>query len=164
MKTKYCALDTSTKISGISYWEDGDLKDHVLFDFSKVSDIEERTRYMGKAILSYLDEKSPELIYIEQPKGRQNVELVRKLSRILGIVMGWTIQHDCYYEEVMPSVWRKWVPEFNQGGKERNELKEESIRVCRELFGFEPKTDDEADCVLLGLAMLNRYTSEELFD
>lgn len=164
MKNVTCSIDAATKLTGIAIFSDGTLKAHHLINHSSIRDIDERSMEMGRSIVAYLDKYKPKVIYIEQPKGKQNIELVRKLSRILGVVMGWAATHDAYYEEVMPSVWRKYVPEFNQGGKERSELKEESIRVCRELFGFEPLSDDEADSVLIGYGMINRYALEELFD
>ena len=157
------SIDSSTKLTGFAVFANGRLASHHLIDHSKIRDVDERSMAMGRSIVAYLDKYNPSAIYIEQPKGHQNVELVRKLSRILGVVMGWAATHGCYYEEVMPSVWRKYIPEFSQGGKERAELKEESIRVCRELFGFEPASDDEADACNIGQAMINHYTDKELF-
>ena len=157
------SIDSSTSKTGLAVFNDGTLTAHHLIDCSSIKNVDERSIAMGRSIVSYLDEYSPSVIYIEQPKGHQNIELVRKLSRILGVVMGWAATHGCYYEEVMPSVWRKYIPECSQGGKERAELKEESIRVCRELFGFEPLSDDEADAVLIGQSQINRYAGTDLF-
>jgi len=164
MKTKMIAMDTSTRRSALAFFVNGKLKDHVIFDYSNIKDIEERTTVMGRSILSYLDDKKPDIVFIEQPKGKPNMELVRKLSRILGIVMGWAISNKKYYEEVMPSVWRKYLPEFNQGGKNRDELKEESMRIVKKKYGL-VLDDDQCDAINLGDAMLNRYydEQEELF-
>ena len=162
MKADMVSIDSSTKLTGLAAFSNNALLSHHLIDHSGIKDIDERSMAMGRSIVSYLNKYEPKVIYIEQPKGRQNVELVRKLSRILGVVLGWAATHDCYYEEVMPSVWRKYVPEFSQGGKDRAELKDESIRVCRELFGFEPASDDEADACLIGYAQLQRYADEEI--
>lgn len=158
-----CSIDSSTSKTGMAIWSSGVLTDHHLIDCSSIKDVDERSMAMGRSLVSYLDKHSPNVIYIEQPKGHSNIELVRKLSRILGVVMGWAATHGCYYEEVMPSVWRKYIPEFNQGGKARTELKDESMRVCEELFGFKPLSDDEADACNLGQAMINRYADNELF-
>lgn len=163
MGVKMCSIDSSTKITGLAIFTNGKLTAHHLIDHSKIKDVDERSMAMSRSICSYLDEYAPEVIYIEQPKGKQNIELVRKLSRILGVVMGWAATHNCYYEEVMPSVWRKYIPEFDQGGKERTELKEESIRICKDFFGFQPKSDDEADACLIGYSMLIKYDVDELF-
>ena len=158
-----CSIDSSTSKTGFAIFTSGVLTAHHLIDHSSIKDVDKRSMAMGRSLVSYLDRYSPKIIYIEQPKGHSNIELVRKLSRILGVVMGWAAMHECYYEEVMPSVWRKYIPEFSQGGKDRPELKEESIRVCEKLFGFEPEDDNVADACNLGQAMLNRYSDEKLF-
>ena len=90
---RFVSLDTSTNKSGVAFYVDGELADYELIDCSKNKDIDSRMNDMGREILSRLSLYSPTLIYIEQPKGGgQNVEMVRKLSEILGIVRGNTAQ------------------------------------------------------------------------
>lgn len=155
-----CSIDAATKLTGFAVFTNGKLTAHHLIDYSKIKDVDERSKEMARSLCTYLDKYRPNIIYIEQPKGRQNIELVRKLSRILGVVLGWAAVNNAFYEEVMPSVWRKYVPEFSQGGKERDDLKEESMRVCQEIFGFEPDDDNVADACLIGYGMINRYASD----
>ena len=161
MKSRMVSIDASTTKTGLAFFEGNTLLSHHLIDHSSIKDIDDRSMAMSRSIVSYLGEYQPRVIYIEQPKGKANIELVRKLSRILGVVMGWASTHDCYYEEVMPSVWRKYVPGFQQGKKNREELKEESIQLCKKIFKFNPLSDDEADACLIGYGMINKYSDEQ---
>lgn len=165
--TKSLSFDTSTTKSGAAIFKDGKFCDWKLFNYEWIKDVDERTRNMCTALLSFIKEQRPDIIYIEKPKGSgKNVELVHKLSKILGVVYAYTLENNCAYEEVMPSVWRKWVSGFEQGGKSRNELKAEGIRLVKEKYGIEVPCDDVADAILIGEAMMTKYdvSDSELFE
>ena len=150
-------IDSSTKKTGLSLFVDGELKDYCLVDYSKVKDINDRINQMGLGVLSVLGDWLPDMIYIEEPKGEgRNVELVHKLSEILGIVRCWAITHGCYYEEVKPSVWRHDLG-IEQGKKKREELKAASISYVKDKYGIIPETDDVADSICVGAAMVEKY-------
>ena len=70
----------------------------------------------------------------------------------------WCVWKGKEYHEVMPSVWRKWLPGFDQGKKKREELKKESIQYVKDKLNMSV-TDDEADAINLGTAVLNYYSS-----
>lgn len=153
----FVSMDTSTKKSGLAFYQDGELKDYELIDFEKIRDVDIRINEMGKAIIDRLNIYSPTLLYIEIPKGHgRNLELVRKLATVMGIVRGWCLANECEYHDVMPSVWRGWCPDFNQGGKERDELKEESIFWVKRKYGYEVN-DDVADAICLGAGVLKHF-------
>lgn len=163
--TKLVSLDTSTTNSGYAMYKDGILSDYGSFDYRKIKDIDIRTKKMCTSLLSYLSENKPDIICIEQPKGAgRNVELVRKLAKILGVVYCWALLNASDYEEIMPSVWRKYIPEFNQGKKDREELKAESLRVVKEKYDIEADSDDVSDAILIGQSYINKFDDEDLFD
>jgi len=150
-------IDSSTKKTGMSLFVNGELKDYCLVDRSAIRDLNERMDQMGLGILSVLADWVPEMIYIEEPKGEgRNVELVRKLAEILGIVRGWAITHNCYYEEVKPSTWRHDLG-IEQGKKKRDELKAASMEYVKSRYGIIPVTDDVADSICVGAAMVEKY-------
>lgn len=154
---KFCSIDSSTKKTGMSLFKNGELMESKQVDLadSKLL-VEERINAMGKSMWQVLDEWKPELIYIEEPKGEgRNVELVHKLSEVIGIVRAWAIVNDAPIEEVKPSVWRKHVG-ITQGRKKREELKADSIALVKEVYDIEVN-DDVADSICIGIAMLRRY-------
>lgn len=155
-EAKMVSLDASTKRTGLALFVNGELKDYGLIDISKFKGTtDERIREMGRLIMEYLDEWKPTMVYIEEPKGHQNVELVRKLSMVLGTVLGWSIQNSSYYQIVQPTVWRQWLG-MDQGNKKREDLKRESIQAVQDMFGL-TLDDDTADAINIGVAVLNKY-------
>ena len=153
---KIVAIDSSTRKTGMSYFEDGNLINHGLIDLSKeTSDTEERIKIMGSKILQALNVWHPDTVYIEQAQGQgKNVALVRKLSELIGFAKAWAVMNGATIEEVPPSVWRKYVG-IDQGKKKRAELKAESIRLVKETYGLDVG-DDEADAICIGIAMINK--------
>lgn len=158
---KMIACDTSTKKSGIALYENGKLKDYKLIDYSEEKNTEERIVKMITTLLLYIDKEKPKVIYCETPQGHGgNVKLARMLSTIIGAIEGWCCLNDCYFEQMNPSVWRKYIPDFNQGGLSRPELKARGIVMVKELYGIDVESDDVSDAILIGQAMINRYSKE----
>lgn len=155
------SIDSSTRRTGMALFVDGRLYDFTLVDLSKsAAETDLRISIMGKEILDVLNMWMPDSVYIESPRGDgRNVELVRKLSEILGIVRGWCIGGGKFYEEVMPSVWRKHCG-LEQGKKKRADLKAESVAYVKEKYGVEVN-DDVADSICIGDAMVVRYSDEQ---
>jgi len=156
---KLCSIDSSTKASGMALFIDGVYKTHVLFDYHKCRDIDERINLMIKSIPKQLNKWKPDIVWIEQPQGEgRNVDTVRKLSEILGAVRCWCVFQKKEYFEIKPSEWRKWLPGYTQGKKQRKELKEESIQYVKERLKIDC-TDDESDSICIGLGVLEYYKS-----
>lgn len=157
----FCSIDSSTKKTGMSLFKNDEQFECKQIDLSDSRDTTDaRMSEMGRNILLVLNEWNPDGIYIEEPKGEgRNVELVHKLSEIIGVVRGWAITHDgCYFEEVKPSVWRKYVG-ITQGRKKREELKTDSINLVKDVYGIDVN-DDVADSICIGIAMLRRSDIE----
>lgn len=87
------------------------------------------------------------------------MQLVHTLSKILGVVLGWTISHVCEYHQIMPSEWRKYAG-IKQGKKKREELKAESIAYVKKRYRIDVN-DDVADAISLGDAVCNYYQKLE---
>lgn len=155
---KMISCDTSTKKSGLAIYIDGELSSYKLIDLSKEKNTEERINHMIFALLSYIDKEKPSVIYCETPQGHGgNVKLARMLSSIIGAIKGWACLNDCYFEEMNPSVWRKYIDGFEQGNLSRPELKLKGLMIVKERYGIDAESDDVSDAILIGKAMINRY-------
>lgn len=148
-------LDLATKKSGIAIWNGDKYKESYVIDYEKIRDIDERTEAMGKKLISALDYYKPTLVYSEDSFKGRNPKTMKCLCRLHGIVMGWCLSHDVEYHFIMPSAWRKYIPDFPNGrGSERDEQKEFSVTYVTDMYGFVPKTDDEADAICIGEAVI----------
>lgn len=158
---KLCSIDSSTKATGISFFIDGKYQSHTLFDHHKTKDVNERINSMIKDITKLLQKENPDIVWIEHPQGHgKNVSMVAKLSEILGAVRCWCVCKNKEYYEINPSQWRKWLPEYSQGGKSRTELKADSIAYVQKHLGIDA-SEDECDSLCIGLGVLEYYKSLE---
>lgn len=157
---KMVSIDSSTRRTGMALFNNGELEDYGLIDLSKSElEVDERIVEMGGKIFQALNIWKPSIVYIEQPQGHgKNVAMVRKLSELIGFVKAWGYINDAYVLEVAPSVWRKYVG-LEQGGKKRDELKQESINAVKDVYGVWV-VDDVADAINLGTGMINKFQGE----
>lgn len=152
--TKMLSLDLATKKSGLAYWVNKKYKESYVIDFEKIKDIDERTEAMGKQLISALNYYKPNVVYSEDSFKGQNPKTLKCLSRLHGIVMGWCLEHEVEYHFIMPSTWRKYIPDFPNGrNAKREEQKKFSIQYVMDIYGILPKTDDQSDAILIGEAV-----------
>ncbi len=155
------ACDTSTTKSGLALFENGKYKKHILLDYSSNKDTDLRINQMIKGLMKQLQKWNPDIIWIEHPQGHgRNVSMVNKLSEILGAVRCWCVCKDKEYHEINPSEWRKWLPDYNQGGKSRAELKTQSIEYVKKHLEIDA-SEDECDALCQGLGVLEYYKQFE---
>lgn len=154
-KERLVSLDLATKKSGIAFFENKKYKESYVIDFEKIKDIDERTELMGKKLISALNYFKPTVVYSEDSFKGQNPKTLKCLSRLHGIVMGWCLEHEVEYHFIMPSSWRKYIPDFPNGrGIERDEQKKFSIQYVMDIYNITPKTDDQSDAILIGEAAI----------
>lgn len=155
------SVDSSTKKTGISLFINGELQETKLIDLSSCKEpTDERINMMGSALIILLSTWHPSMVYAEEPKGHgSNLELVRKLAEVLGVIRGWCIDNSAEYHEVKPSEWRSYLG-LKQGGKvKREELKRESIEYVRNKYNI-LVNDDVADSICIGDAMISKYNED----
>lgn len=141
-------IDSSTKKTGIAIWKNAKHEDSLLIDFSKIASMEERFPLICKEIISTLDKYQPTIIYIEEEVVARNMSTCRFLFRLQGVIEGWCIFHDCEFNTVRPSTWRKACG-FSQGKKKRAELKQLAIMYVRENYSLDT-TEDVAEAICIG--------------
>lgn len=154
-KSRLISLDLATKKSGLAYFENEKYKESCVINYEKIKDINERTELMGKKLISALNYYKPTLVYSEDSFKGRNPQTMKCLCRLHGIVMGWCLEHDVEYHFLMPSSWRKYIPDFPNGrGVEREEQKLFSIQYVMDIYGFKPISDDQSDAILVGEAAI----------
>lgn len=159
--TKFVSCDTSTNNSALTLFVNGKYKKHKLINKSNIKDTFQRMNEMIKEIFELLNEWKPSILWIEHPQGHEsNVDMVGKLCEILGSVRTWCLIHDCEYNEISPSQWRKYAG-IQQGKKKRAELKQASIDYIKEKLGID-EGDDVADSIALGYAVLHYFDEKEI--
>lgn len=153
--TRLVSLDCSTKCSGLAVWDNGEYTESHIIDMSKIKEVDVRQVEMGLKLWKGLDYYSPSIVFIEDTYSHGNPEMQKKLNRIQGVIFAWCITHGAEFNCVMPSSWRKYIPDFPNGkGVKRQEQKEFSVAYVADKYGFNPKTDDEADAILIGEAAI----------
>lgn len=164
MSTRFVSCDTSTTNSGLALFVDGKYVKHTLISKSKIKNIDERINAMCLDIYNKLEEWRPDILWIEHPQGKgNNVVLVNRLSEILGAVRMWCLLHNCEYNEINPSEWRKYAG-FKQGsGNDRGDLKQMSVQYIWDKLGIR-EGDDVADSIAIGYAVINYFKEKEQKD
>lgn len=154
---RFVSLDTSTSCTGAVLRVDGEISEYKELIPKTKSPTEKRIMEMAALITSTLDKWQPEIIYAETPQGHNNIKLSRMLGQMLGVVIGWCASHNCEFNEVNPSWWRKWNG-WEQGKLTREQLKALSVNKAKELYNIECG-DDLADALHIGQAAINYYRS-----
>ena len=154
---KLVSIDGSTQKTGIAYFCNGKYVEHVLLDFSKDKNMENRFESMSKEIWKKLDDYIPNIIYIEETYMANNPQTSKILTRLQGVVYAWCFNNDCEFNTIRPTSWRKQL-NFQQGKNvKREQLKIQSIEYIKNNYGLEV-TDDEADAICIADAVIKMYS------
>ncbi len=153
MEQKLVAIDGATNKTGISFFENGKLKDYELLNFSECKDTSQRFALMAKAIWDKLDKYKPQTVYMEETYTAVNPQTAKTLTRLQGFVYAWCLNNSCEFVTILPSRWRK-VLGFNQGkGVKREELKQQSVEFVSNKYNIKVN-DDVADSICIGEAAI----------
>lgn len=156
MGIRLVSIDGSTQKTGIAYFCNGEYVEHVLLDFSKDKNMENRFESMSKAIWQKLDEYRPNIIYIEETYMANNPQTSKILTRLQGVIYAWCINNTCEFNTIRPTSWRKQL-NFQQGKNvKREQLKKQSLQYILDNYGLEV-TDDEADAICIADAVLKMF-------
>ena len=157
MKIKLVTIDGSTQKSGIAYFCNGKYIEHVLLDFSKNKNMENRFESMSKEIWKTLDVYRPNIIYIEETYMANNPQTSKILTRLQGVVYAWCFNNNCEFNTIRPTQWRKQL-NFQQGKSvKREQLKKQSLQYVLDNYGLEV-TDDESDAICIADAVIKIYS------
>lgn len=153
------SIDSSTKKTGVTIWKNAIFQEVILLDFDdpkKYPTMDVRYPLMCKALYKLLRQYKPKIVYIEDEVVTRNMDTCRFLFRLQGTIEGWCCMHDCEFNTIRPTEWRKACG-MKQGGKmKRQDLKQQSIDYVQKFLNRQV-TDDEADSICIGIAALKRF-------
>lgn len=157
-KTRMLAFDSSSTITGVAYFENGKLVKSFVIDKSREKDALIRVEDMCIALVETLKEHKPDIVAIERPPFCNSPDTLIMLSEIVGCVKGWAISNYADYVEYAVNSWRKLVAKDGETiPRKRNEAKVWDMARCKEVYGFVPRDDNEADAVLIGYARIKEF-------
>lgn len=149
------SIDSSTKKTALAVFDNGEYKEVNLIDCSTINNMDERFYEMAKLIFNFLEKNKPYIIYMEETVVERNASTQRFLTRLQGVVYAYCMKNDCEFNTIRPTEWRKLVG-IEQGKKKREVFKKEAIYLVLKEFG-RIVTDDEAEAILIGLAILKKF-------
>lgn len=162
------SIDSSTKKTGVTVWRNARYEETYLIDYDESSydkedpikplckTMDTRFPLMCKDLIALLNKYQPDIIYIEENVVTRNMDTCRFLFRLQGVIYGWAVQHNCEFNTVRPTEWRK-ACNFKQGSKiKREELKQQAIQYVKNLLGI-TVTDDEAESICTGMYVLKLF-------
>lgn len=156
--TKMLSLDTAIKISGYAYFENGVLIESGTINYSKEKDSEICFNKMCESLLQIINQYKPNIIVIERPPFTKDPHTLIRLSEIIGLARGYSINKKCEFIEYGVTSWRKFVKDKDDVlPKKRKDLKNWDVEKFIKIFNRNPIDDNEADAVLIGLARINEF-------
>lgn len=157
---KLVSIDGSTQKTGIAYFCNGKYVEHILLDFSKDKNMENRFESISKEIWKKLDDYRPNIIYIEETYMANNPQTSKILTRLQGVIYAWCINNACEFNTIRPTSWRKQL-NFQQGKNvKREQLKKQSLQYVLDNYGLEV-TDDESDAICIADAVIKMFIEEK---
>ena len=149
---KMLVWDQSTKVSGWSYFVDGEYIESGVIDKHKNTDTDKRIVEMSLAICSKIKELQPDLCVMEDIQNQNNVKAVISLARLQGCIILYCASKGIKLEVLHPTQWRKAL-EYQQGSKvKRAELKQQSADYVKKHFGFDNFSEDRNEAICIGVA------------
>lgn len=133
----------STKSSGYSVFKNGKLIKFGVWKQKQEVAWRERCIYMGNELSKLIDTYSPFFIYCEDTilsgECGNNVQTVKQLSVLQGIVLGVCAVHNVKIEFLMPSKWRSdlGVYDGTRNGTKRPIMKWKTIEKVNHIFSLE---------------------------
>ena len=144
MKNTILGLDMSTLSSGYSVFDSKKkLVDYGVWKQDKKVLWRDRCINMGNELSKLIDVYSAYLIYCEDTilNGELggNVQTIKMLSVLQGIVLGVSNVHGVEIEFLMPSAWRRdlGVYDGTREGTKRPMMKYKTIQVVNQIYGLD---------------------------
>lgn len=118
----------------------------------KHEQMEYRLNYMANELLKLVDRYKPGTIIMEDTYGKSDMNTLKMLCRLQGVMLGEGIRRDMYIHFVSPSTWRMAIGlgvSEEKARLKREELKSRAIAYVKDKYGI-AVTDDEADSICIG--------------
>ena len=149
---KILAYDQASRVSGWSFFIDGELKDygHFSFEFTNFS---LRLLRICEQMEGHIKKFEPDLILLEnismEGRGPNNVNTFQKLAQVQGAMMMTAQKHGIDHKLVYPNEWRSACNFLKGEDKHRDNQKKIAQQWVAQTFGRKC-TQDEADAICIG--------------
>lgn len=159
MSCKLISMDTSSNSTGVAIFIDGILSRHFLIDLKKIRNTDERIATMIKEIYNLFEKEKPDIVVTELTVVTRNAQAQRNLTMILGAIWGKCIEKNIWYHSFRPTEWRSLIDtDLKPSGRKRDDYKEWSMAVVKELYDIHCLTDDVSDAILVGRGYVNKFS------
>ena len=159
MSCKLISMDTSSNSTGVAIFIDGILSRHFLIDLKKIKNTDERIAEMIRELYKLLGEEKPDIVVTELTVVTRNAQAQRNLTMILGAIYGKCIEQNIWYHSFRPTEWRSLVDtDKKPSGRKRDNYKEWSMEVVKDLYEIHCLTDDVSDAILIGRGYVNKFS------
>lgn len=147
------SLDNSTTTCGYAIWKKGKLINSGTISANKKDKPMVRMEQLFGEIQSLVDKYKITYIIFEDGFQRRNVDVLKTLCRLQGVIIGLCIINDLGFYLFLPSEWRSKLWTSNA---KREEQKRLAVEYANKNFGLnlEFKDNDEAEAICLGSAFL----------
>lgn len=146
------AFDQSTNVTGYSVWKDESLIKYGVIDHSDMkNDATDRFNTMCDDIIDLIKGIKPDRVIVEDIAQHQNVNVLKVLARLQGIIMYHCYTLDMPIEIIAPTAWRKKLG-FEQGKMKRDELKQMALNYVKSTYGYDV-IEDVAEAICIGAAV-----------
>lgn len=160
------SFDQSTRVSGWSYFLDGQYIESGVIDMSKSKlETEERSFLMAKEIWKIINQYKPQYLILEGVQQQANPSTMIILARLAGMIIGYAEAHNVHVHILLPSQWRKQLG-YSQGAKvKRQELKQQSIEHVRNVYGLDLSEDEcEAICINEAAHKIYGFSDDDIWN
>lgn len=156
MSCKFISFDQSTTITGYCTWIDGNFISSGCFNHKKIKESDLRFETMCYDIITFIKQEQPDVIAFEDTALQTNAKVLKDLSQLQGVIIGYCLSHNIKYFIYTPSKWRTLL-NFNIGkGVKRKDLKVQAIQYVLDNYNLNA-SEDEAEAICIGAAVLSEY-------
>lgn len=164
---RIAGIDGSTKNTGVSIMQDGELEFYTLIDFHKEKDAMLRIQNMWIEICKVLDQYDIDAVYMEKSIDKKNIDTLQKLSYLAGGMMFYCVQRGIKFINPFPAEWRAKIGIIQSNKIKRDMLKAEAIIAVKKEYGIDVG-DDVAESALIARSAFDlppiEFTEDELVD
>ena len=143
------ALDQSSRISGWSIFENGELKHYGKFDADD-NDLGKRLIYIREQVLKLINKYSVNQVVIEdiqlQDNVLNNVKTYKTLAEVIGVLEEAFTEHKISYSIIPSSIWKSAL---GIKGRDRKAQKQAAQNYVQVTYGKKP-SQDECDAICIG--------------
>ena len=151
---KLLAFDQSTAKTGWAFFDGENLVKYGVVDKVKIKNTPDRIRAMYLEIISIIDQCKPDKVIVEAVQQQASPATSMMLSQLQGMIIGYLYEHDINVDSPLPTQWRHRLGFIQGKGVKREDLKTQSIKYVNEKFGIDTASDDMAEAICIGAAMI----------